>query len=72
MGTVVNSQSGAVSSEFNDFYMVGHRALQGTSKPVRYILLKEGFADEKTNAQVPAEYVTTEGFHHVNDLINPT
>jgi len=63
MGTVINSKSGVVSSELNDFYMVGHRALQGTSKPLRYILLKEGFADEKGgDLKVPDDFVTTESW----------
>lgn len=61
MGTAVASESGVTSLEVQDFYLVAHKALQGTSKPLRYILLAHGWAVPDKNKSVPKEYEMTEG-----------
>lgn len=61
MGTAVASESGVTSLEVQDFYLVAHKALQGTSKPLRYILLAHGWAMPDKNKSVPKEYEMTEG-----------
>lgn len=61
MGTAVTSESGITSLEVQDFYLVAHKALQGTSKPLRYILLAHGWAMPDKHKSVPKEYEMTEG-----------
>lgn len=55
MGTVLTSHSGVTAADCNDWYMVAHRALQGTAKPLRYVLLKHGWADESCTKPPPFE-----------------
>jgi hypothetical protein len=45
MGTVLTSHSGVTAADCTDMYMVAHRALQGTAKPLRYVLVKHGWAN---------------------------
>jgi hypothetical protein len=55
MGTVLTSHSGVTSAECNDWYMVAHRALQGTAKPLRYVMLKHGWTDPECTLPPPFE-----------------
>ena len=45
MGTCLSAKSGYVRGDVNEFYLVAHKALQGTAKPLRYVVLKAGYAD---------------------------
>lgn len=54
MGTVLSSVSGVTTGTYNDFFFVGHRALQGTAKPLRYVLLMHGWTDkDRPHGDVP-------------------
>ena len=69
MGTVLAGASGMTSDDMNDFFVVAHRALQGTAKPLRYVLLQHGWADPARTDAPPCE-VTERGFLPISRL-NP-
>lgn len=60
MATALCSSSGVTVADMNEFYLVGQKALQGTAKPLRYVLLKQGFAKETKDAKCPKEFELTE------------